>query len=78
MEHYCRYFIISHMNPFDFTIDYNDVVSINLVDPKNIVFSRLHFKLGMIKHFVKSFSKERECLKYLYQQFPSLSKAKLK
>ncbi|GFW62276.1 transposable element Tcb1 transposase [Trichonephila clavipes] len=49
----------------------------NLVDPKKILFPPLHIKLGLMKQFVKALDKE-ECSKYLCEQFPGLSDAKLK
>ncbi|GFT52492.1 uncharacterized protein TNCV_14681 [Trichonephila clavipes] len=48
------------------------------VDPKKILFPPLHIKLGLIKQFVKALDKEGECCKYLCEQFPGLSNAKLK
>ncbi|GBO06096.1 hypothetical protein AVEN_245217-1 [Araneus ventricosus] len=38
----------------------------------------LHIKLGLMKQFVKALPKEGECFKYLCDQFPGLSEAKLK
>ena len=50
----------------------------NLVDPKKLLFPPLHIKLGLIKQFVKVLPKESECFKYLSDQFPGLTKQKLK
>ncbi|GFY01890.1 protein KIAA0100 [Trichonephila clavipes] len=50
----------------------------SLVDPKKILFPPLHIKLGLMKQFVKALHKEGECFKYLCEQFPGLSDAKLK
>ncbi|GFW74769.1 uncharacterized protein TNCV_963441 [Trichonephila clavipes] len=50
----------------------------SLVDPKKILFPPLHIKLGLMKQFVKALNKEGECFKYLSEQFPGLSDAKLK
>ncbi|GFY31598.1 uncharacterized protein TNCV_4199101 [Trichonephila clavipes] len=50
----------------------------SLVDPKKILFPPLHIKLGLMKQFVKALDKEGECFKYLCEQFPGLSDAKLK
>lgn len=47
-----------------------------LVDPKKILPSPLHIKLGLIKQFVKALPKERECFRNLCEQFPGLSEAK--
>ncbi|GFW51248.1 uncharacterized protein TNCV_3595301 [Trichonephila clavipes] len=50
----------------------------SLVDPKKILFPLLHIKLGLMKQFVKALDKEGKCFKYLCEQFPGLSDAKLK
>ncbi|GFV47826.1 uncharacterized protein TNCV_4803151 [Trichonephila clavipes] len=50
----------------------------SLVDPKKILFPPLHIKLGLMKQFLKALDKEGECFKYLCEQFPGLSDAKLK
>ncbi|GFW13598.1 uncharacterized protein TNCV_1210641 [Trichonephila clavipes] len=50
----------------------------SLVDPKKILFPPLNIKLGLMKQFVKALDKEGECFKYLCEQFPGLSDAKLK
>ncbi|GFV20884.1 uncharacterized protein TNCV_353581 [Trichonephila clavipes] len=50
----------------------------SLVDPKKILFPPLHIKFELMKQFVKALDKEGECFKYLCEQFPSLSDAKLK
>ncbi|GBM20616.1 hypothetical protein AVEN_230215-1 [Araneus ventricosus] len=50
----------------------------NLVDPKKVLLPPLHIKLGLMKQFVKALTKEGECFKYLCDQFPCLSEAKLK
>ncbi|GFU57686.1 uncharacterized protein TNCV_3638411 [Trichonephila clavipes] len=50
----------------------------SLVDPKKILFPPFHIKLGLMKQFVKALDKEGECFKYLCEQFPGLSDAKLK
>ncbi|GFT87554.1 uncharacterized protein TNCV_3759921 [Trichonephila clavipes] len=49
----------------------------SLVDPKKLL-PPLHIKLGLMKQFVKALDKEGECFKYLCEQFPGLSDAKLK
>ncbi|GFX68178.1 uncharacterized protein TNCV_4440011 [Trichonephila clavipes] len=50
----------------------------SLVNPKKILFPPLYIKLRLMKQFVKSLEKEGECFKYLCEQFPGLSDAKLK
>ncbi|GBM17131.1 hypothetical protein AVEN_251045-1 [Araneus ventricosus] len=50
----------------------------NLVDPKKVLLPPLHIKLGLMKQFVKYLPKEGECFKYLCDQFPGLSEAKMK
>ncbi|GFX66024.1 uncharacterized protein TNCV_14451 [Trichonephila clavipes] len=55
-----------------------DVERQSLVDPKKILFPPFHIKLGLMKQFVKALDKEGECFKYLCEQFPGLSDAKLK
>ncbi|GFT66983.1 uncharacterized protein TNCV_1348281 [Trichonephila clavipes] len=50
----------------------------SLVDPKKILFPPLHINLGLMKQFMKALDKEGECFKYLCEQFPGLSDAKLK
>ncbi|GFV82759.1 uncharacterized protein TNCV_4147271 [Trichonephila clavipes] len=50
----------------------------SLVDPMKILFPPLQIKLGLMKQFVKALDKEGECFKYLCEQFPGLSDAKLK
>ncbi|XP_070613747.1 uncharacterized protein [Erythrolamprus reginae] len=49
-----------------------------LVDRKNIIFSLLHMKLGLMKQFVKALPIEGDCFKYLISAFPSLSFEKIK
>ncbi|GBO21190.1 hypothetical protein AVEN_254870-1 [Araneus ventricosus] len=50
----------------------------NLVDPEKVLLPPLHIKLCLMKQFVKALTKERECFKYICDQFPCLSEAKLK
>ena len=50
----------------------------SLVDPKKVLLPPLHIKLGLMKQFVKALAKEGECFKYLCDQFPGLSEAKLR
>lgn len=46
-------------------------------ESKKILLPPLHIKLRLMKQFVKALPKEGDCFKYLCQQFPSLSEAKL-
>ena len=50
----------------------------SLVDPRKFLLTPLHTKLGMMKQFVKTLSKDGETFKYLSSKFPRLSEAKLK
>ncbi|GBM32839.1 hypothetical protein AVEN_216542-1 [Araneus ventricosus] len=50
----------------------------NLVDPKKVLLPPLRIKLGLTIQFVKVLPKEGKCFKYLCDQFPCLSEAKLK
>ena len=50
----------------------------SLVDPKKVLLSPLHIKLGLMKQFLKTMSKEGETLKYFCGEFLGLSEAKLK
>ncbi|GBM81085.1 hypothetical protein AVEN_126209-1 [Araneus ventricosus] len=50
----------------------------NLLDAKKVLLLPLHIKLGLMKQCVKALPKEDECFKYLCDQFPGLSEAKLK
>lgn len=49
-----------------------------LVDPKKILLSPLHIKLGLMKQFIKALDKEGECFQYLKEQVSKLSDAKIK
>jgi hypothetical protein len=55
-----------------------NVVRNSLIDPKKVLLSPLHIKLGLMKQFVKALPKEGECFKYLCNKFPGLSDANLK
>ena len=50
----------------------------SLVDPKKVLLSSPHIKLGMMKQFVKALPKDGETFKYLSTKFPLLSQGKLK
>ncbi|EZA54307.1 hypothetical protein X777_06137 [Ooceraea biroi] len=56
----------------------HNVINEPLVDPKNVLLSPLHIKLGLMKQFVKALDKEGQCFKHLQKVFPSLSEAKIK
>ncbi|KYN29160.1 hypothetical protein ALC57_01407 [Trachymyrmex cornetzi] len=49
-----------------------------LIDRNNVLLPPLHIKLGLMKQFVKALDRESNCFRYLQQQFPSLSEAKIK
>ena len=49
-----------------------------MVDPGKGLLPPCHIKLGLLKQFVKALPKEGDCFKYLCNQFPGLSEAKLK
>ncbi|KAJ8716001.1 hypothetical protein PYW08_013286 [Mythimna loreyi] len=55
-----------------------NVKSIPLVDPKDVLLPPLHIKLGLVKNFVKALDKEGPAFQYLKTIFPKLSDAKLK
>lgn len=55
-----------------------NVINTTLVPPEKILLPPLHIKLGLMKQFVKSLSKDGECFRYLCSKFPKLSEAKLK
>ena len=50
----------------------------SLVDRKKIIFPPLHIKLGLMKQFVKAFSTDGDCLKYIILTFPIMSIEKFK
>ena len=45
---------------------------------EKIIFPPLHIKLGLMKQYVKTLSKEGDCFRYLCASFPELSEEKLK
>lgn len=49
-----------------------------LVEPDKIILPALHIKLGLIKNFVKTLSKDGSVFQFLKQKFPKLSDAKIK
>ena len=55
------------------------IQSVPLVDPKNILTSPLHIKLGLMKNFVKALVKSNSSgFAFLSKKFPKISEAKLK
>ena len=54
------------------------VINDPLVDRKNIVFSPLHIKLGLMEQFVKALDHSGECFSYICSNFPGLSEEKKK
>ena len=48
------------------------------VDPQKILLPPLHIKLGLMNNFVKVLDKTKAGFKYLYENFPRLSEAKIK
>ena len=56
----------------------NNVIATPLVDPKEVLISPLHIKLGVMKQFVKALDKDGKCLKFMERKFPRKSYAKLK
>jgi len=49
-----------------------------LVEPSKILLPCMHFKLGLMKNFVKAMNQEEAAFTYLREKFPRLSEAKLK
>jgi hypothetical protein len=49
-----------------------------LIDFKKILLPPLHIKLGLMKNFVKALDKDGKAFKYLVNDFPDISEAKLK
>ena len=49
-----------------------------LVEPSTILLPSLHFKLGLMKNFVKAMNQEEAAFTYLQEKFLRLSEAKLK
>jgi len=49
-----------------------------LVEPSKILLPSMHFKLGLMKNFVKSINQEETVFTYLREKFSRLSDAKLK
>ena len=55
-----------------------NVINDPLVDRDRILFSLLHIKLSLIKHFIKALDKDGDYFTYLCQAFPGLTMEKLK
>jgi len=49
-----------------------------LVEPNKILLPSMHFKLGLMRNFVKDMNQEEAVFTYLREKFPRLSEAKLK
>jgi len=49
-----------------------------LVEPSKILLPSIHFKLGMMKNFIKTTNQEEAAFTYLREKFPRLGEAKLK
>ena len=49
-----------------------------MVDRKNIILPPLHFKLGLMKQFVKAFDRSGDCFGYICSIFPGLNYEKKK
>lgn len=62
----------------EFTPGTGSVKHVPLVDPRKILLPPLHIKLGLMKNFVKALDTNGEAFKYLAQEFPQISEAKLK
>ncbi|KAL6465610.1 hypothetical protein MHYP_G00257430 [Metynnis hypsauchen] len=62
----------------EFTVGKNNVKWEPLVDPRKVLMSPLHIKLGLIKQFVRALDKESRAFNYLQDLFPKLSEAKIK
>lgn len=50
-----------------------NILKSNLVDPKNILMSLLHIKLGLMKQFVIALNKNGNYFQHLCKKFPQLS-----
>ena len=62
----------------DMVVGEQNVVNECLVDRVKIILPPLHFKLGLMKQFVKALNKEGLCFGYISSKFPGLSTEKLK
>ena len=49
-----------------------------LVEPRKILSSSMHLKVGLMKHFVKAMNQEEAAFTYLREKFPRQSEIKLK
>jgi len=49
-----------------------------LAEPSKILLPSMHFKLGLMRHFVKAMNQQEAAFTYLREKFPRLSEAKLK
>jgi len=55
----------------------SSVMKSPLIDVTKILIPSLHFKLGLMKQFVRALDKTRKCFKYIAQKMHKLSDAKL-
>jgi len=53
-------------------------MNVENVEPRKILLPSMHFKLGLMKSFVKAMNQEEAAFTYLREKFPRLSEAKLK
>ena len=60
------------------TPGYRNISHLALVDRSNVILPPLHFKLGLMKQFVKALNKEGACFKYTQEKFPYMSAEKVK
>lgn len=60
-----------------FVVGSDNILQHPLIDSKKVLIPPLHIKLGLMKQFVKALNKEGDCYKYLRDQFPGLSDAKI-
>jgi len=61
-----------------FTPGVENVKSVYLVDPQNILLPPLHIKLGLMKNYVKAIDKDGPTFMFLRRKFPRISEAKLR
>ena len=62
----------------EFTIGEKKIPNESLVSPNKVLLPPLHIKLGLMKQYVKSLDKGRECFKCICQMFSLLSHEKIK
>ena len=62
----------------EFTVGEKNIRNESLVPPDKVILPLLHIKLGLMKQYVKSLDKGKECFKYIFQKFSFLSYEKIK